>query len=353
MPPRRLRLFALTALFAVPLFVPAATPSAKSGEPAVEARAALLVDPATGRVLFQKDIHSPYAPASTVKLLTALIVYENNHGLNGTVQVAKEDTEVEPSHIPLIAGETVSIDTLVHALLIGSDNDAAMTLARYTSGSVPAFVEKMNARAKELGCTGSQFQSPNGLPKDNQYTTAADLLKIFQAAIAIPELRKITSTKDFKLTTQAGTRLLENHNKLLGVYPGMGPAKTGWTEESAHTYAAAVDRNGRELQLIILDSKDKWDDAKALFDYGFARFPSSPSASVSTSVATATAAAETSSPVKASTKSGHTYTVKKGDTLAVISEHEHCTLKALLKANPGIDPTRIKPGQIIALPVQS
>ncbi|MGA2053425.1 MAG: LysM peptidoglycan-binding domain-containing protein, partial [Opitutales bacterium] len=286
-------------------------------------------------------------------LLTALVVYESNHGLNGTVQVAKEDTEVEPSHIPLIAGETVSIHDLVFALLIGSDNDAAMTLARYTSGSVPAFVAKMNARAKELGCTGSQFQSPNGLPKDNQFTTASDLLKIFQAAIAIPELRKITSTKDFKLTTQAGTRILVNHNKLLGEYPGMGPAKTGWTEESKHTYAAAVDRNGHELQLIILDSSDKWDDAKALFDYGFARFPPAPGQTPSASAADS--AISSLQPINSSTlqrppATPRTYTVKKGDTLDVISEHEHCTLKALLKANPGIDPTRIKPGQVIKLP---
>jgi D-alanyl-D-alanine carboxypeptidase len=295
----------------------------------------LLYDPASKVILFQKDPTGQYAPASTVKLLTALIVYEHNKGLNGTVVVTKEDTEVEPSHIPLIAGETVSVSDLVHALLIGSDNDAAMTLARYTAGSVPAFIDLMNARAKQLGCTNSTFKSPNGLPMDGQFTTAADLLRIFKAAIAIPELREILSTKEFHLTTQAGSRIITNHNKLLGTFPGMGPAKTGWTSESAHTYAAAATRNQHELYLIILDSKDKWHDAETLFNYGFARVapdPASPSADGSKPAAT------------------RNYTVKKGDTLALIAEHNHTTVKVITKTNPGIDPRKLKPGQVILLP---
>ena len=210
----------------------------------------------------------PLPPASTVKLLTALLVAERTH-LNGAVVIEPADTLVEPSRIPLRAGETVPVRILVQSLLIGSDNDSALALARYTSGSVGKFVALMNSRAGELGCANSLFQTPNGLPAPGQVTTAADLLKIFQAALAVPELRAICGTPSLTLRTAAGLQTLKNHNKLLGVYPGMGPAKTGWTLRSRHTFAASATRNGHELQLILLHSANKWADATALFDYGF------------------------------------------------------------------------------------
>jgi len=369
------RWFALRICFPsllLPLAALAATVPAKGPAPAtpeVDAHSALLFDPASGRILYQKDPATPHPPASTVKLLTALLVYEHG-GLNGNVTVEKADTEVEPSHIPLIPGETVSVHDLVYALLIGSDNDAAMALARHTSGSVPAFLALMNARAVQLGCTNSSFKSPNGLPMDGQYTTASDLLKIFQAVIAIPELRKICSTKEFHLTTQAGSRDIDNHNKLLGKYDGMGPAKTGWTVDSRHTYAAAVDRDSRELQLIVLDSKNKWNDAEELFDYGFAHLPllknspnspaapkSSPSPAPIAAIAQNTtptvvaAASPAPNPAPASAITLETYTVKKGDTLAAIAHHQHCTLNALLQANPQLsNPNLLKIGQVLTIP---
>ena len=243
-------------------------PSAKAATPKVVARSALLVDAASGRVLYERNPNLALPPASTTKLLTALLVYERT-GLKGEVVVQRGDTLVEPSHIPLRTGETVAVKTLVKALLIGSDNDSAMALARYTGGSVTQFVAMMNARARALGCTGSLFKTPNGLPAPNQVTTASDLLKIFQAAIAVPELREICSTRSLTLTTAVGTQTIKNHNKLLGVYPGMGPAKTGWTFASEHTYAAAATRNGHELHLILLHSTSSWNDAKVLFDFGF------------------------------------------------------------------------------------
>ena len=237
----------------------------------VQARSALLVDAASGKVLFRRNPAEALPPASTVKLLTALLVYERTH-LKGEVVVQKSDTLVEPSRIPLRTGETVPVKTLVQALLIGSDNDSALALARHAGGSVEKFVMLMNARARELGCTGSMFKNPNGLPAPGQVTTAYDLLKIFQAAMAVPELREICRTPSITLQTAAGRQTLKNHNKLLGVYPGMGPAKTGWTFRSKHTFAASATRDGHELQLILLHSANKWADAKMLFDFGFEQF---------------------------------------------------------------------------------
>lgn len=234
----------------------------------VQARSALLVNAASGEVLFSRNPKEPLPPASTVKLLTALLVYEQTQ-LKGQVLIQRADTLVVPSRIPLRAGETVRVRTLVESLLIGSDNDSALALARYTSGSVEKFVALMNARARELGCTSSLFKNPNGLPAPGQVTTADDLLKIFRAAMAVPELRQICQTPSLTLKTATGAQTIKNHNKLLGVYPGMGPAKTGWTFDSKHTFAAAAARDGFELYLILLHSADKWTDARALFDFGF------------------------------------------------------------------------------------
>ncbi|MBX7158426.1 MAG: serine hydrolase [Verrucomicrobiae bacterium] len=236
----------------------------------VKAESALLVEARTGRVLFSRNIDEPLPPASTTKLMTALLTYEQT-GLRGSVKVATQDTKVEPTKLSLVPGETVPVIGMVKSLLVGSANDCAMSLARYVGGGVVNFSAMMNRRAHELGCTRTTFKNPNGLPAQGQLTTARDLLKIFQAAISKPELRQMCQTKSFVIRTARGTQTVSNHNKLLGVFPGMGPAKTGWTYSSKHTYAASASRNGRELHLIILKSPNKWTDATLLFNYGFER----------------------------------------------------------------------------------
>ncbi len=242
---------------------------------AIVARAALLVEGRTGQVLYARNPDERLLPASTTKLMTALIVYEHTR-LNGSVQIVPDDTHVEPSSVPLIPGEVVSVNKLFHALLIESANDSARALGRYVAGSTEAFVQMMNEKALAMGLFNTHFYNPNGLPAPagTHYTSCADLMHIFRAVISIPELRVICSTKEYMLTTEARTQRLHNHNLLLGVYPGMGPAKTGWTEASKHTYATSVTRDGRELLLTLLDSTNKWKDAKILFDWGFSQPPS-------------------------------------------------------------------------------
>ena len=241
---------------------------------AIKSRAALLVDAQTGAILYSRNPDEQLLPASTTKLMTALIVYEWNHrSLNGSVTIVEDDTRVEPSSIPLIPGEIVSVNKLFHALLIESANDAARALGRYAAGSTDNFVQWMNERALSMGLFHTHFYNPNGLPAPagTHYTTCADLMKIFQAVLRYPELRAICSTREYRLTTAARTQILHNHNRLLGVYPGMGAAKTGWTEASRHTYAASVTRDGHELLLTLLDSPNKWLDAEILFNWGFAQ----------------------------------------------------------------------------------
>lgn len=371
----------------------------------VKARAYLLIDAQTGEVLSQRNANQTYAPASTVKLMTALVVWEKI-GLEGRIQVEPNDTRVEPSHIPLRVGETVSIRDMVHALLIGSDNDCAMVLARAAGGSNSSFLSIMNARAKSLGCQNTTFKNPHGLPASGQYTTATDLMKIFQKVLSISELRKICGIKNYRLTTQIGSQNIRNHNKLLGLYNGMGPAKTGWTVSSRHTYAAAAVRNGRELRLVILNSPNKWVDAKLLFDFGFQK-PSrqmppsdvilvettpttparslvlqtkSPTSTITITPPTTTAlpfqppattpptsvtvtAAEPSIteprikvasaqliPTVATAPTLSTHTVRKGETLFSIGKTYRVKVPELLRVNALNNPDHIHPGLVLFIP---
>jgi len=239
---------------------------------AILAKAVVLENLDTGEILFQKNPNMRLLPASTTKLMTALIVYEKLHGMNGTATVTSDD-RAEPSNIPVVPGERISVDTLFHALLIESCNDSARTLGRSVAGSASGFVDMMNQRAIAMGLFNTHFHNPNGLPAPTgtHYTSCADLMVIFKAVLKYPELADIMQTKQYRIQTASGTHILRNHNRLLGVYPGMGPAKTGWTEASRHTYACEVTQNGHHLGLTLLDSTDKWHDAVILFNWGFAQ----------------------------------------------------------------------------------
>jgi len=238
----------------------------------IQAVAALLIDAQTGQVLYARNPNMRLLPASTTKLMTALIASEHFPGLRGSVRVEEGD-RAEPSNIPVIPGEVISVDDLFHALLIESANDSARVLARAVAGDVDSFVDMMNERALAMGLFNTHFHNPNGLPAPagTHFTSCADLMKIFQAVLRHPELREICSTKEYSIRTRSGFHIFRNHNRMLGYYPGMGAAKTGWTVASRHTYAASCRRGGRELLLTLLDSQDKWSDAMILFNWGFAQ----------------------------------------------------------------------------------
>jgi len=241
-------------------------------EDLVQAQSALLVDAQTGRVLFSRAPDQLHQPASTIKLLTALLVAEET-GMQGTVKVNYRKISISTpgaSMAYLRDGSLHSVRDLTRVMLVRSFNDVASILAVHVAGSEAEFVRKMQQRARQLGANSTVVRNPHGLPDPQQLTTARDLLKIFRAVLAHPTLRAFCTEPHATIDTINGRITVSNTNKLLRTFPGMGPAKTGYTRSSRHTYAASATRNGRELLLVLLNSPNKWTDARALFEYGFA-----------------------------------------------------------------------------------
>jgi serine-type D-Ala-D-Ala carboxypeptidase (penicillin-binding protein 5/6) len=236
----------------------------------VVAQSAAVVDSYSGDFLFAKNENAKQYPASSTKILTALIVIESGD-LDRLVTVDLTDTKVEPSSIGLKPGEQYARRQLLFGLLLKSANDVAMTLARDNAGSVSAFAEKMNLRAAQLGATSSHFVNPHGLHDPNHYTTAHDLVLIGRAAMQQPLFREIVSTVYYTWRAPSGQiDQLRNHNRLLRHFAGCNGLKTGYTRIAQQVLVSSALRGGHEVISVVLhtDKPGIWDDSKALLSYG-------------------------------------------------------------------------------------
>jgi D-alanyl-D-alanine carboxypeptidase (penicillin-binding protein 5/6) len=244
--------------------------------PKIIAQGAVLMDLNNGKILLQKNDHNRYAPASTTKVMTALLTLEKCK-LNEKVTVGKNPPLEDGSKISLIKGEVFTVNQLLYALLLPSANDAALALAEHISGSKQAFANLMNERAKELGCKNTNFVNPNGLYDENHYTSAYDLALIASKAMKFSKFREIVSTLSYNLmptNKQPKIRYLHNENKLLFSnvykYSGGNGIKTGYTIKARHTYIGSATRKGITLVVVLLcDEKGYYKEAADLFDYGF------------------------------------------------------------------------------------
>ena len=244
---------------------PSPEPVWPAGAPALHAGSAIMIDARTGEVLFQKNADQPRVPASTQKLLTALLVTRRGH-LDAPVTIMPEDTRVEPTKLGLRPGERYTRRALLEAIMVKSCNDACAALARDHSGSEAAFVENMNRAAWSLGARSSRFLNSHGLPPE-QYSTARDISRIAFLAYRDPVLRRMMQQRVvyFRHNTGRVTRL-EATNKLLersGAYNGM---KTGYTYAAGRCLVSSGRLNGREVILVQLGSRTKhiFDDAERL-----------------------------------------------------------------------------------------
>jgi serine-type D-Ala-D-Ala carboxypeptidase (penicillin-binding protein 5/6) len=239
----------------------------------VVAQSAAVVDSYSGEFLFAKNENAKQYPASSTKILTALIVIESGD-LDHVVTVDLADTKVEPSSLGLKPGEQYTRRQLLYGLLLKSANDVAMALARDNAGSVTEFAEKMNLRAAQLGATSSHFVNPHGLHDPNHFTTAHDLGLIGRAAMQQPLFREIVSTVYYTWKTPSGqVEMLRNHNRLLRHFAGCNGLKTGYTRIAQQVLVSSALRGGHEVISVVLhtDKPGIWDDSKTLLSYGLTK----------------------------------------------------------------------------------
>jgi len=229
-------------------------------------RSAIVIDAATGRVLFEDkaDVQNP--PASVTKLMTFLIVAEKikqgELALDTPVTITAEASHTGGSRVWLVDKEKISVEELLYALLVQSANDAATALATQVAGSKEAFVELMNAKARELGMTHTLFHSPHGLPpgrgQEADLSTARDLATLARQLLVETDVLRYTATRQRDFHHQNGKIIkLANHNHLLSLLPGCDGLKTGWYEKAGYSLVATVQRNGRRVIAVILGSPER------------------------------------------------------------------------------------------------
>jgi serine-type D-Ala-D-Ala carboxypeptidase (penicillin-binding protein 5/6) len=279
---RRLFLASLLALVAMPAFVGpvAAWPSAPYPHavppvlaPQVTARAALVQENTSDMRLYQKEQETPIAPASTIKLLTALTALTLGQ-VDETIQAKKEDL-VGGSTMGLKPGDTLTLGNLLKGMLIPSGNDAATVIADAEGAKLPdaaalgpvnAFVARMNAVGVERGLTGTTAVNPSGLDAPGMVSTARDLARLADLVLADPILAPIVRMQDATIPSAYGSYPVKNTNELLGM-PGVIGVKTGTTDEAGQNLILAVAENNHRLIIVVLGSADRYADARALLAY--------------------------------------------------------------------------------------
>lgn len=256
---------------------------AKSSPPSVEADGAVLMDATTGKVLYSKNDSTAYPPASTTKIITALLTLEKCQ-LTDVVTIGKNPPRVDGNRIGIVEGEQMTVKDLMYGLILMSGNDCAEALAEYIGGSLDNFSVIMNVKAKELGCQNTNFVNPSGLYDVNHKTSAMDLALILKELSKNENFVQIATTISYKTAaTNKHPNGIDfyNENKMIQkgsefYYEGSEIGKNGYTIESLHSFAATVKRGNQRLILILLHSANKnngyyqhYIDAIKLFDYGF------------------------------------------------------------------------------------
>lgn len=265
----------ITALLAVVLMIlyNVTTYASPAVDPAPNAKAAVLIDVASGRVLYQKNEGLKLPMASTTKIMTAITAIE--HGkLDDIVTASVKAQNTGGSSIYLQAGERLLLHDLLYGLMLQSGNDAAVAIAEHIAGNVGDFAELMNQKAAEIGALNTHFVNPHGLDSPNHYTTAKDLARITAYALKNPVFSDIVSTKQKKIPWwgRSYNRVLNNKNRLLWIFEGGDGVKTGYTSGAGRCLVSSATRNGWRLAAVVLNCGPMWEDSSALLEYGFGSY---------------------------------------------------------------------------------
>lgn len=262
---------ALLAALVRPMF------AEEADQPALPAKAYLLMDAKTGQVLIHHEGDMQLPIASTTKIMTAVLAFERGM-LTDVVTVGQKPYDTGGSTIWLDIGEQQTLEDLLYALMLESANDAAVAIAEHLAGSEEAFAAWMNEKAREIGATRTHFTNSHGLHDPAHYSTAHDLALIARYAMQNERFRALVTTEErtipgFKATPP---RRLLNRNQLLGYYEGANGVKNGFTEEAGMTNVASARRGDLELIAVVLGAESRlWTSSMALLDWGFRHVPPS------------------------------------------------------------------------------
>ena len=238
--------------------------------PPLGAGGAILLDGATGTVLWGRNAHERLPIASTTKIMTAVLALENLR-LDHEVVIRRGIRLVEPFREGLRPGERVPVRKLLYGLLLFSGNDDALALGQEVGGTNRGFVRLMNTKARELGLEDTQFSNSSGVVDEGNWSSAWDLAALTRHALENPRFRAIVATRTKRVTWPAPTygKVYVNKNHLLTTYAGADGVKTGWTTKANHCLVASARRHGIHLIAVVLGSPDAYRDARRVLDFGF------------------------------------------------------------------------------------
>lgn len=239
--------------------------------PSLTAKSVIVTDADSAVVLYQKDPDLKLLPASTTKMMTAIIALEN-YQLDKVLTVG--ETKVNGNKVKLLSGEKITVENLLYALLVGSANDAAQVLAENFPGGEEAFVSAMNKKALDLKLENTNFTNPMGLDDENHYSTARDLARLAITVIKNPLLARIVSTPEITITDVSGAakHQLRNTNELIGKIEGVRGVKTGWTQNAGGCLVSWIEKADHKVVMVVLDSQDRFEETRSLIDWVFNNF---------------------------------------------------------------------------------
>ena len=223
-----------------------------------------------GDVRWERAADRPLPPASLTKILTAILLLEKGWDPDAVVTVSPRAASLEGTRLRLRAGEQLRAGDLFTAMVVASSNDACLALAEHAAGSVESFVARMNARAAELGLTGTHYENPCGLPAEGHVTTARDLLVMAGRAMSFAEYARVAAQPSVTVSTLAGrTITLPATNMLLGRVDGVTGVKTGYTRRAGKCLVAFAERGHTSVAVVLLGAPDRWWTAAALIEEAF------------------------------------------------------------------------------------
>ena len=234
----------------------------------VSAQCAVTIEASTGIVLSEINPDKVRPMASTTKIMTALVALENA-SLDDIFKVTSSAALVDGSQLGLVDGDEIILEDLLYMMMLKSANDAAETIAQGVAGSLEAFVELMNKKAREIGCVNTNFANPHGMPNDNHYTTAKELAMITREAMKNDTFREIVGTDKKKL--QYHGLVIDNSNRLLEIYTYADGVKTGFTKKAGRCLVSSATKDGVTLITVTLNAGDDWNDHIKLYEHNFTR----------------------------------------------------------------------------------